>query len=279
MALRIVFCARETAAQRWGDALRAALRQRAVPADVWIRPADRGVADASAPQADIAVVWRPPAALFEEQRRLQAVFNLGAGVDALLALPTLPPQAQIFRLEDAGMARTLTEYVLAAVLRVYRRFDRYALSQAAGALAARTVAGARQLHDRRARPRRDRRGDRRWPCAPRLRGARPRAHAQADRRRRLPRRRGRIRQLPGRPRRAGQRPAFHRCDPRHPRPRGAVATRAGRARHQRRPRLGAGRGRSADAARHRAARRRDARRLRHRAACRPITRSGDGARS
>ena len=132
MALRVVFCARDAAPQRWGDALSAALRQCAVPADVWIRPADHDAPDASAPQADIAVVWRPPAALFEEQRRLQAVFNLGAGVDALLALPTLSQQAQIFRLEDAGMARTLTEYVLAAVLRVYRRFDRYASSQAAG---------------------------------------------------------------------------------------------------------------------------------------------------
>ena len=131
MALRIVFCAREEAAQTWGDALSAALRQRAVAADVWIRPAERSVPDPSAAQADIAVVWRPPAALFEEQRRLKAVFNLGAGVDALLALPTLPPQTPIFRLEDAGMARALSEYVLAAVLRVYRRFDQYALSQAA----------------------------------------------------------------------------------------------------------------------------------------------------
>ena len=35
----------------------------------------------------------------------------------------------MFRLEDAGMARALSEYVLAAVLRVYRRFDRYATAQ------------------------------------------------------------------------------------------------------------------------------------------------------
>lgn len=132
MTLRIVFCAREEAAQTWGDALSAALRQRAVAADVWIRPAERSVSDPSAAQADIAVVWRPPAALFEEQHRLQAVFNLGAGVDALLALPTLLPQTPIFRLEDAGMARTLSEYVLAAVLRVYRKFDQYVVSQAAG---------------------------------------------------------------------------------------------------------------------------------------------------
>lgn len=129
MTLRIVFCARETTAQVWAEALRVALRQRGVDADIWSRNAEHAMADAHAPQADVAVVWRPPTSLFEEQRQLRAVFNLGAGVDALLALGTLPAQATVFRLEDAGMARALSEYVLAAVLRVYRRFDRYALSQ------------------------------------------------------------------------------------------------------------------------------------------------------
>jgi glyoxylate/hydroxypyruvate reductase len=129
MALRIVFCARETTAQVWAEALRVALRQRGVDADIWSRNAELLLADPNAPQAEAAVVWRPPAALFDEQRQLRAVFNLGAGVDALLALSTLPPQVSVFRLEDAGMARALSEYVLAAVLRVYRRFDRYAASQ------------------------------------------------------------------------------------------------------------------------------------------------------
>jgi glyoxylate/hydroxypyruvate reductase A len=130
MTLRVVFCARETTAQVWSQALRTALEQHGVAADVSPRDADRTIPDPHAPQADVAVVWRPPAALFAEQRQLRAVFNLGAGVDALLALGALPPQVPLFRLEDAGMARTLSEYVLAAVLRVYRRFDRYAAAQA-----------------------------------------------------------------------------------------------------------------------------------------------------
>ena len=129
MTLRVVFCARETTAQVWAEALHSALCQRGVDADVWTRNADLAAADVHAPQADVAVVWRPPPALFDEQHHLRAVFNLGAGVDALLALPTFPPDVALFRLEDAGMARTLSEYVLAAVLRVYRRFDRYAQSQ------------------------------------------------------------------------------------------------------------------------------------------------------
>jgi glyoxylate/hydroxypyruvate reductase A len=131
MTLRVVFCARESAAQVWGDALRGALAARGVAADLWPRDATRSEADPHAPQADVAVVWRPPPALFAEQPRLAAVFNLGAGVDALLDNPALPPAVPLYRLEDAGMARALAEYVLAAVLRVYRRFDRYATAQAA----------------------------------------------------------------------------------------------------------------------------------------------------
>lgn len=130
MATRIVLCARETAAHEWLDALRAALAERAVAADLWWRDARKTEADAYAPQADIAVVWKPPAALFDEQRHLRAVFNLGAGVDMLLALPNFPRQALLIRLENAGMADALAEYVLAAVLRVYRGFDRYATRQA-----------------------------------------------------------------------------------------------------------------------------------------------------
>jgi glyoxylate/hydroxypyruvate reductase len=131
MTLRVVFCARESAARTWSAALRAALAQRGVEAELWCRDAERTEVDSNPVQADVAVVWRPPPAFFDEQRELRAVFNLGAGVDALLALSRLPARAALYRLEDAGMARALSEYVLAAVLRIYRRFDRYARHQAA----------------------------------------------------------------------------------------------------------------------------------------------------
>lgn len=131
MSLRIVLCARDATARSWADALAGALRERGLVADVWARSAALTSADPHAPAADVAVVWRPPGALFVEQPRLKALFNLGAGVDALLALPELPPQLSLYRLEDAGMAQAMAEYVLAAVLRSYRRFDRYAQAQAA----------------------------------------------------------------------------------------------------------------------------------------------------
>jgi glyoxylate/hydroxypyruvate reductase len=127
--LRIVFCARESQAQAWLAALREAFAAQGLQADLWWRDAARLEAGAGAQQADVALVWRPPAALFDEQRRLKLVFNLGAGVDALLAMPAFPRDVTLLRLEDAGMSEALAEYVLAAVLRVYRGFDRYALQQ------------------------------------------------------------------------------------------------------------------------------------------------------
>jgi glyoxylate/hydroxypyruvate reductase A len=66
-------------------------------------------------------------ALRRSQR--QAIFNLGAGVDALLATPTLPAATPIYRLEDAGMAEQMAEYVTLAVLRAYREVDAYAEQQ------------------------------------------------------------------------------------------------------------------------------------------------------
>jgi glyoxylate/hydroxypyruvate reductase A len=61
---------------------------------------------------------------------LRAIFNLGAGVDAILALESeqpgiLPRNAQLIRLEDTGMAPQMAEYVAHAVLRYLRRFDEY----------------------------------------------------------------------------------------------------------------------------------------------------------
>lgn len=81
--------------------------------------------------ADVALVWKPPAALFAHETRLKALFNLGAGVDALLSMPELPPAMQIVRLEDAGMSVQMAEYALYALMRVSRLFNRYQRDQAA----------------------------------------------------------------------------------------------------------------------------------------------------
>ncbi len=78
---------------------------------------------------DYAVVWRPPPELFERVRPVKAIFNLGAGVDALLSVATLPDGVPVVRLEDAGMAEQMAEYATFAVLRAYREMDIYAADQ------------------------------------------------------------------------------------------------------------------------------------------------------
>ena len=83
-----------------------------------------------APQVvDFALVWKPPPEVFERVRVRTAIFNLGAGVDALLATPTLPRHLPIVRLEDAGMAMQMAEYATLAVLSAYREQRAYAEQQ------------------------------------------------------------------------------------------------------------------------------------------------------
>lgn len=87
---------------------------------------------ADAPASDYAVVWKPPAEFFARQPRLKALFSLGAGVDSLLAIPTLPRDVPLVRMEDAGMADQMVEYALYVALREFRRMPEYEAAQAAG---------------------------------------------------------------------------------------------------------------------------------------------------
>lgn len=82
--------------------------------------------------ADYALVWKPPAAMLRERSGLKAIFNLGAGVDAILQLgDALPAGVPVVRLDDAGMGIQMAEFVTHAVLRYFRRLDAYALQNQA----------------------------------------------------------------------------------------------------------------------------------------------------
>jgi glyoxylate/hydroxypyruvate reductase A len=63
----------------------------------WHAPLEAALPDATIalwPDApanpDYALVWKPPAELFIRARPTRAIFNLGAGVDGLMGVPTLP---------------------------------------------------------------------------------------------------------------------------------------------------------------------------------------------
>ena len=104
-----------------GTSLRSALPGRAL-----------GVWPQATPGAVHAIVWSPTQAFLDAHPRLRLIFNMGAGVDALMRL-RLPEQARIVRIEDGGMAVQMAEYVCHAVLRHVREFDRYAESAARAA--------------------------------------------------------------------------------------------------------------------------------------------------
>jgi len=76
-------------------------------------------------------VWAPPQQFLDEQAQLKALFNIGAGVDALLQL-RLSPKTQVVRLDDAGMSVQMAEYVCHALIRHFREFDHYAADVAQG---------------------------------------------------------------------------------------------------------------------------------------------------
>lgn len=116
----VSFCAVGTPPQPWVEAFQAALPGYTVQA--W---------QSGALLAQHAIVWSPPQAFFDEQTQLRAVFNLGAGVDALLAL-RMPEQALIVRLDDAGMSVQMAEFVCHAIVRHFRELDVYADSVKAG---------------------------------------------------------------------------------------------------------------------------------------------------
>ena len=82
---------------------------------------------------DYAVVWSPPEAMLPELAQVKAIFVTGAGVDALLKFnDALPSHIPIIRLEDAGMALQMAEYVTHSVLRYFRRLDEYEVQARAG---------------------------------------------------------------------------------------------------------------------------------------------------
>ena len=82
--------------------------------------------EGDAAPADYALVWKPPAAMLANRNDLKAVFNLGAGVDAIMKLDDqIPAHVPIIRLEDAGMGEQMADYVSHAVLGYFRNFDQY----------------------------------------------------------------------------------------------------------------------------------------------------------
>lgn len=118
--MRITVCCTDTKTAPWIEGLQTAFPDAQV--EDW-RP--------GAPQADHAVVWAPPQQFLDEQSALKGLFNIGAGVDALMKL-RLPPHARVVRLDDAGMSVQMAEFVCHALIRHFRELDGYERDVAEG---------------------------------------------------------------------------------------------------------------------------------------------------
>jgi glyoxylate/hydroxypyruvate reductase A len=80
--------------------------------------------------ADVAYAcgWRPPPGVFAALPNLKAIFNLGAGVDAMLADPTLPA-VPLARAVHPDLTARMIEYVLLHTLMHHRRQRLYDAQQ------------------------------------------------------------------------------------------------------------------------------------------------------
>ena len=121
--MKVLFVAGDPKPERW-----------TVPIKELLPEAEVHVWDPEGPavDADYAIVWQPPARLFEREKKLKAVFNLGAGIDGLLKVPNLPEGVTGVRLEDAGMAVQMAEYVLHQLLEASRGMETYRDQQRQG---------------------------------------------------------------------------------------------------------------------------------------------------
>ena len=109
------------------------------PADLWRREIASRMPDlgfriwpevGDPAEIEVALVWRPPPGELRRYPNLKAVLSLGAGVDGLLADQELP-DVPVARMVDPSLRRTMIEYVLLAVLRHHRGFDRFEREQRA----------------------------------------------------------------------------------------------------------------------------------------------------
>src|SRR5918996_1926144 len=123
--MALMFLSPDDPAEAWREALLAALPE--LDFRIWPDVGDPA-------EIDLALVWRLPEGELARYPNLRAILSLAAGIDGLIADPDLP-DVPIARMVDPSLTRAMTEYVLLAVLRHHREFDRFERAQRARAWA------------------------------------------------------------------------------------------------------------------------------------------------
>src|SRR5882757_1489095 len=81
----------------------------------------------NAPDDDVrlAVAWHPPDDAFEHYPNLRAVCSIAAGVDNIIACPSLRPGIDVIRVVDPAQAQMMSGFVAWHVIGHQRRFKTY----------------------------------------------------------------------------------------------------------------------------------------------------------
>ena len=103
------------------------LLQSALPGERMV--SDRHTVDDAT--IEIAIVANPPPGALSGLAHLRLIQSLWAGVDKLLADPSVPTQVPIARMVDPAMSAAMAETALWAVLSLHRGFFAYAAQQRA----------------------------------------------------------------------------------------------------------------------------------------------------
>jgi glyoxylate/hydroxypyruvate reductase len=77
----------------------------------------------------LAIAWHPPDDAFEHYPNLQAVCSIGAGVDNIIACPSLRPGIEVVRVVDPAQAQMMSGFVVWHVIWHQRRFATYLAQQ------------------------------------------------------------------------------------------------------------------------------------------------------
>jgi len=102
MAGALLFSSKLDDPVAWSAALKAAMPEL----DVRVSPELGDLAD-----IETALVWKAPPGELASLPNLKLITNLGAGVDPILADPTIPPHIPVARLGDEVMAQMMAQFV------------------------------------------------------------------------------------------------------------------------------------------------------------------------
>ncbi len=118
--MSIVILAKDWDADQWAALMRAQEPSREVFPNF---------AAARRERVRYALVWKPDPGLLTKFPGLEVIFNLGAGVDAILADETIPKAIPIVRVVDPNLTGRMVEWVTLSVLFHHRQMPMYQAQQ------------------------------------------------------------------------------------------------------------------------------------------------------